>query len=405
MIVCSRCGNSNPDGTRFCRRCGAALQAAKPLGNTTTAAEAEREAAAEAEAARIAAVKAEADRAAAVKAEAEQSAAKAEADRAAAEKIEADRAAAGKTEAERTAAAITVRADAIKAEAEQSAVAIKAAAQRVAAETRAEAEQVAALIRTDAQKAAAAQRSSNWLIPIAGSLLLAGAAGFTGYKMGQTDNKKLTMQVKSVKGNLQSLEEKARDQAFTLATQAASLADKEKHLHQVEEQAAKQQLKVSTDLASRDNDLRQLNEQLRIAKAKSDRDIALKEKEIAQLKVSSDSSAQVVTQLGRELKAKQTEAADFRQRLEAEGRRQRFGSFAWTGDLKGNTNVEIKDGHATFGTLAGNLLPGVTCNVLAADPDRVSISTPPGPANNWNQMIFNVRGKGRTTVRFFWGVN
>jgi hypothetical protein len=79
------------------------------------------------------------------------------------------------------------------------------------------------------------------------------------------------------------------------------------------------------------------------------------------------------------------------------------GTLVWEGDVNGADLIDIQNGSANHGTVTGTL-PGVPCMVQAADPKRVTISTPPAPSNEWKRIVLRVQAKGHTTVTVRWAL-
>jgi hypothetical protein len=80
----------------------------------------------------------------------------------------------------------------------------------------------------------------------------------------------------------------------------------------------------------------------------------------------------------------------------------RYGWLTWTGNIPNNKIVTIVNNQPTVGLLSDGRLPGADCTVEAADPQRVSIVAGPNASTAWNQLVFRVEGRGKTTVRLLW---
>jgi hypothetical protein len=81
----------------------------------------------------------------------------------------------------------------------------------------------------------------------------------------------------------------------------------------------------------------------------------------------------------------------------------RHGWLVWSGNLPAGKIVEIDNTHASVGSLSGSL-PGTPVTIEPADPDRVTITANPEPANGWNRVVFRVKDNGKTPVRLLWVV-
>jgi hypothetical protein len=79
------------------------------------------------------------------------------------------------------------------------------------------------------------------------------------------------------------------------------------------------------------------------------------------------------------------------------------GQLVWTGEVNGVQLVTVDLDHADVGTLEGKL-PGMPC-ILQPEKERiVSIASTPGPRNNYQRLVFRVKGKGTTTVVINWSL-
>jgi hypothetical protein len=99
----------------------------------------------------------------------------------------------------------------------------------------------------------------------------------------------------------------------------------------------------------------------------------------------------------------QNDATGLRNQLMAERQRPKIGMIEWNGDLgkkdDARLTVEIQNGKASIGSLHGSL-PPATCGVLSGNPSA-AVTAPPSQASP-NRFSFQVKGKGRTTVRLLW---
>ena len=123
----------------------------------------------------------------------------------------------------------------------------------------------------------------------------------------------------------------------------------------------------------------------------------------------SGQSASLQTQLQQnqqKLKKAEGEVTGLQQQLNTERHRAKFGMLEWSGtlDKKGESLlVELKNGRPHKGSMQGSL-PGVPCTVWAGDAASVAVVESPNQQDP-NHLTFRVTGKGKTTVRLFWGVS
>lgn len=77
------------------------------------------------------------------------------------------------------------------------------------------------------------------------------------------------------------------------------------------------------------------------------------------------------------------------------------GELFWTGVVRGSQLVSIRDGRPNVGSLVGRL-PGVPCTAEAEDAAHVAILDPPGPQNNYRNLLIKVTGNGAFRVAVRW---
>ena len=151
----------------------------------------------------------------------------------------------------------------------------------------------------------------------------------------------------------------------------------------------------------RDN-IEKLNAEIKAKQADNDR---LSKKSSTASGQSASLQAQL-QQTQQKLKKAEGEVAALQQQLNAERHRAKFGMLEWSGtlDKKGESLlVELRNGRPHKGSMQG-ALPGVPCTVWAGDAAAVAVVESPNQQNP-NHLTFRVSGKGKTTVRLFWGVS
>ena len=79
------------------------------------------------------------------------------------------------------------------------------------------------------------------------------------------------------------------------------------------------------------------------------------------------------------------------------------GELVWTGVVNGLKLVTIDRDQVDVGSLQGSL-PGVVCVIQPEDEKRVNIVSTPGPDNNFNRLVFRVKGKGSRRVVIKWSL-
>lgn len=83
----------------------------------------------------------------------------------------------------------------------------------------------------------------------------------------------------------------------------------------------------------------------------------------------------------------------------------RSGTLEWNGEVESGDFIDIADGRSNRGNLSGELLPGVPVMVTVS-PSNLTISSPPGPSNQWKRIVLYVRAKGskKITVKVHWAL-
>jgi hypothetical protein len=239
-----------------------------------------------------------------------------------------------------------------------------------------------------------------WLLAILGLAAIAGA-----YTLGHEASSTSGAELDTVRDQLRQVQQELQDRSRQLIeaqNQVTALKEQLENsasnsgtqLQQLKEQASRAQLQLRLN--------QQDNQKLSAALAQKSEALTQSQQQASQLNTELQSLRQQLQTAQNELSNKAAEIARLENSVQRRPPPPRIGYLTWTGKAKKGAMVQISGNHANVGTVGGTLLPGSPCSVVALDPLHVALRVLPGPANNWNQLMFEVNLSGETTVTLKW---
>jgi uncharacterized membrane-anchored protein YhcB (DUF1043 family) len=237
-----------------------------------------------------------------------------------------------------------------------------------------------------------ARHSIPWLLPA----IVAAAALASGYGVGRLTNS-AAAELAAARGQLSRTQEQlsqARSQIADLEQKPKSSQDAAAQLNTLKDQLAKVQIQLHLNQTDNQN----LSAQL-----------AAKTEQLTQARQQASQAASELQSLREQLQEAQNALRNKRGESSAllppaknTPTTQRAGYLNWSGTAKMRMFVQVNGNRANTGLVTGSPLPGVPCIVVPMDPLHVAIQEPPGPANNWRAVSFEVTGNGPTKVTLKW---